>query len=103
MTFCPSPEDILTVHHFKISPDPPRRGQPLTVSMNGTLKRRVNDGIAHVKAKLGFIQLIDRDYQICDYAKEVDMECPFEKGPLVFEKVINVPGEVPPVSLIYFS
>jgi hypothetical protein len=53
--------------------------------------------MAHVTAKLGFIKLIDREYNICEYSHEVEKECPLEKGPLTIIKQVDIPNEIPPV------
>ena len=85
--------------HLSLSPDPPVRGQPLTITLNGTLDA---PGIpfgstAHVTVKLGFIKLIDKDYDVCERAGEIGKECPVEEGPLSILKTVDIPAQVPPV------
>lgn len=80
-----------------MTPDPPQRGQKLTIYLNGTLLETVNDGSAHVKVKLGFIQLVDTDYDICEQVDKVDQKCPLEKGTLSVVHEFDVPNEIPPV------
>lgn len=103
IAFCSGPADIFIPKTVTLTPDPPLRGQKLVIALNGTLKAAVDEGgIAHVVAKLGFIKLLDRDYSICEYAHEVDKECPLEKGPLTIYKEVDIPNEVPPVSAIAY-
>jgi hypothetical protein len=101
ITWCSSPEDVFIPKRVVVTPDPPKRGEKLTIKLEGKLARQVDQGTAHVKVKLGFIQLLDRDYEICDYVHEVDKQCPLQKGDFVIQKEVDLPAEVPPVSLMY--
>ncbi|KAL2916714.1 Phosphatidylglycerol/phosphatidylinositol transfer protein [Polyrhizophydium stewartii] len=94
---CGSDGDVLTLHRFELSPDPPVRGSPLEVLLNGTLSEDVVEGaVAQVTVKLGFIQIIDRPYDLCEQATAVDLECPIAKGPVLVKKAFDIPRELPP-------
>ena len=50
----------------------------------------------HLQVKYGLITLINQEAQLCDYVKEVDLNCPLKKGDLELGKQVNIPKEVPP-------
>ena len=35
---------------------------------------------------------------MCEYAHEVDKQCPLVRGPLTIAKTVDIPNEIPPVS-----
>ena len=95
--------DVLNLTYLEIMPDPPVRGMSLNVKLNGTLSEDIVKGSkAHVKAKLGFIQLVDQDFDLCDQIKNVGEECPLRKGPISVDKNFDIPQELPPVIMISF-
>ncbi|KAI8894045.1 ML domain-containing protein [Globomyces pollinis-pini] len=97
ITWCSGQDDTFIPESVNLSPDPPARGESLTVELVGSLKKRVDHGsTARVKVKLGFIQLIDMEYDLCEETAKVGNECPFEKGPLVITTKLDLPPQVPP-------
>ena len=97
--FCSGKNDIFHPTHLEISPDPPVRGEPLRIIINGTLSHPITQGsTAHVTVKLGFIKLLDRDFDVCENAKEINQECPVEAGKLDIYKVVDIPPQAPGVS-----
>lgn len=97
--FCSGPNDIFRPTHLAITPDPPVRGKPLTIIFNGTLSQPITSGsTAHVTVKLGFIKLLDRDFDVCENAREIDKKCPVKEGKLDVYKVVDIPSQAPPVS-----
>jgi hypothetical protein len=101
---CGQPSDVFDFKSLDLSPDPPHKGSDLTFKIKGNLKEPVVQG-AHVKVKvkLGFIQLLDQDMDLCEQIKNVNRECPLPQGPFELEHTVNIPREVPSVSLIIFS
>ena len=97
ITFCSSPDDIFVPGVVMLNPNPPQRGSTLEFFINGTLKEAIVDGsVARVKVKLGFIQLLDHEYNLCQEIKQVGRECPIERGPFELKSIVNIPKEVPP-------
>jgi hypothetical protein len=52
--------------------------------------------------KYGLIKLISTKADLCEQITNVQLECPVEKGELNIEKVVSLPGEIPPVSIGYW-
>lgn len=48
--------------------------------------------------KWGLITLISQTVDLCEQIKEVDLECPLEKGPMTLTKDVKLPNAIPPVS-----
>ncbi|KAJ8331338.1 hypothetical protein BDV3_000857 [Batrachochytrium dendrobatidis] len=93
---CGVPGDILTLDQFQLSPDPPVRGSPLEIQLIGTLSEAVVKGaVAQVTVKLGFIQILDRPYDLCDQVSAVDLQCPISEGPISVVKSFDIPKELP--------
>ncbi|KAJ3334374.1 Phosphatidylglycerol/phosphatidylinositol transfer protein [Blyttiomyces sp. JEL0837] len=97
VTSCGKPEDIFQPQSIILSPDPPRRGQPLTVEIIGELTEDVVDGAsADVQVKLGVIKLLDQSLDLCKEVGQIGRECPIEKGHQEIRHTVDIPREVPP-------
>ncbi len=74
------------------------RGANLTIQATGTVKEDIEDG-AYVKlqVKYGYIKLIDTTVDLCEEIKNVDLECPIQKGRISIVKEVELPREIPPV------
>jgi hypothetical protein len=72
-------------------------GEGLDIKASGKLTEDIEEGAKiHLQVKYGLITLINREAELCDYVKEVDLECPLKKGDLDLSKSVNIPKEVPP-------
>jgi hypothetical protein len=95
--WCTAKTDIFKPSTIALFPDPPIRGQKLKLTLNGTLSENVGLGsITHVKAKLGYIQLIDHNYDMCEEAEKAGRHCPFKKGWLSVTHEVDIPFQMPP-------
>jgi hypothetical protein len=102
--WCSSPDDIFIPHNLTLTPDPPQRGQKLSLNIQGTLLKPITDqSIAHIKVKLGFIQLVDQNFDLCEQTKGLGKECPISEGPFSLEHDVDIPNEVPPVCFMINS
>lgn len=72
----------------------------MTIEATGFVKEDITDG-AYVKlqVKYGYIKLLDTEADLCEEIKNVDLECPIEKGKISITKDIELPKEIPPVRL----
>jgi hypothetical protein len=82
-------DDIIQIESIKVSPDPPKPGQDLTVTVKGAaidvievmnslfcLRRKVVEGArqlkegayADVTVKLGLIKLVQKRFDVCEEA-----------------------------------
>lgn len=53
----------------------------------------------NLQVKYGYIRLINTQADLCKEIKNVDLECPIEKGKISIIKSIDLPKEIPPVWL----
>jgi hypothetical protein len=53
--------------------------------------------------KYGLITLLRTKADLCDQINNVDLECPIKKGKLTITKTVDIPNEVPPVSLAFLA
>lgn len=49
--------------------------------------------------KFGSIRLIHRREDLCQQMKAIDKECPLEKGPTTITRDVELPQQIPPVSI----
>jgi hypothetical protein len=49
--------------------------------------------------KWGVVRLLYREADLCEQMKEVDKECPLEKGVTTITKDVDLPAQIPPVRL----
>ncbi|KAF2663209.1 hypothetical protein BT63DRAFT_380452 [Microthyrium microscopicum] len=98
LLFCEEPSKyILQIDNVDISPNPPKAGVPLTIAASGTLNEPVGEGAyIAIQVKYGLITLIKTTIDLCEQVKNVDLECPLKKGPLVVTKDVDLPQQIPP-------
>jgi hypothetical protein len=122
LQYCAKPEGYkLNIESVDLSPNPPLayvnpeivllkirklitdslyvfRGQKLTISAKGTLLERIDKGATvNLVVKWGLITLIKQTVDLCDELKNVDLECPLEKGEMTLTKEVELPKQIPPV------
>ncbi|KAF7290154.1 ML domain-containing protein [Mycena indigotica] len=96
---CGTETDVVHLRSLDISPDPPVPGKELTVKVNGTVERRVEDGAwVDVVVKIGVIKLLARKFDICEEAENANatVQCPVEKGEYAVTQSFDLPKEIPP-------
>lgn len=100
MNYCAKPDSYkLEIESVDLSPNPPLPGQKLTISAEGTLLERIEKGATvNLEVKWGLITLIKQTVDLCDELKNVDLECPLEKGKMVLTKEVDLPKQIPPGS-----
>lgn len=92
-----SEAQILNLQSVIIEPNPPARGENLTIIAKGFLAQDIEEGAyVDVDVKYGFIKLIHQTFDLCEEIKKVDMECPLKAGQQIIIKQVEVPDEVPP-------
>ena len=71
---------------------------PLAIAANGTLAKDIQEGAkVHLQVKYGLIRLINQEVELCDYADQVGLSCPLEKGDQKITKAVDLPQQIPPV------
>lgn len=73
-------------------------GNTLVIEATGTVKEAIEDGAyVDLEVKYGYIRLISTRADLCKEIKNVDLECPIEKGKVSIIKSVDLPKEIPPV------
>jgi len=89
--------DLLVIDHVNLSPNPPSAGAALTIEATGTFTEKIEEGAYVIlQVKYGLIRLVNTKADVCEQIKNVDMECPIEKGKTVIRKDVELPNEIPP-------
>jgi hypothetical protein len=75
-------------------------GKTLSIIATGTLHEAIEEGAkVHLQVKYGLITLINQEADLCEQVKNVDLECPLDKGKLKLSKDVDLPKEIPPVCI----
>ena len=53
----------------------------------------------NLQVKYGLIRIINQREDLCDQLQNVDTECPVGPGPVKVIKEINLPAQIPSVSI----
>ncbi|TKX26541.1 phosphatidylglycerol/phosphatidylinositol transfer protein [Elsinoe australis] len=98
LNFCATPDkDILELDRVDLSPNPPQAGKSLTITASGKFKEDIAEGAKiHLQVKYGLITIIRQTADLCDTVKNVDLECPLEKGAKTLTKDVDLPNQIPP-------
>lgn len=78
------------------------RGASLTIEAVATFLEDVEEGAYVIlQVKYGLIKLVNTEADLCDQVSNVDLECPIKKGQRIIRKEVELPKEIPPVSLSF--
>ncbi|KAG1755202.1 ML domain-containing protein [Suillus paluster] len=97
-TDCGLSTDPIQLESISLSPDPPKPGQDLTVTVVGTAQERIEDGAyADVVVKLGLIKLLTKTFDVCNEARSANatVQCPVEEGQYTVVQTVALPKEIP--------
>ncbi|GAA6064054.1 hypothetical protein JCM10212_006790 [Sporobolomyces blumeae] len=97
-TDCGSPSDALQIESIKVSPDPPKPGQDLTIVATGTARSKVDVGTyADVTVKLGLIKLLTKQFDVCEELDNANatLRCPIAPGYHKIVQTVALPREIP--------
>lgn len=79
-------------------------GAELVITASGIVHEKIEEGAyVNIEVKYGLIRLLKTQADLCEQVKNVDLECPIEKGTLTLTKSVDLPKEIPPVSFLSFS
>ncbi|KAI8080019.1 ML domain-containing protein [Halteromyces radiatus] len=93
---CGDEDDLLTIEHINLTPDPPVKGQNLHIDFKGYLKETVEDGAyLYLTVKWGVVQLVKKELDLCEESGKIDEDCPIEKGPVSIVKDVELPKTIP--------
>ncbi|TFL03557.1 ML domain-containing protein [Pterulicium gracile] len=97
-TDCGATSDPIQVQSIKVSPDPPKPGEKLTVTVNAEVTEEVEEGAyADVVVKLGLIKLLSKQFDLCEEARKANatVQCPIKPGQYEVIQSVDLPKEIP--------
>lgn len=93
-------KQLVEIKEVNLDPNPPVRGENLTISANGEVFETIEEGAyIDVEVRLGYIRLLSQTFDLCETLEDNDIEglsCPIEPGEYNIKKIVEIPGEVPP-------
>ncbi|KAI9859087.1 MAG: Phosphatidylglycerol/phosphatidylinositol transfer protein [Vezdaea acicularis] len=98
LTYCENYVDdgILKIDHVDLTPNPPVKGENLTLEAVGTFSEPVEKGAkVRLLVKYGYVKIFNREEDLCDQVGNVDLSCPLD-GKNTVTKIIQLPKEIPP-------
>ncbi|KAI5453492.1 Phosphatidylglycerol/phosphatidylinositol transfer protein [Naganishia albida] len=97
-TDCGLATDAVQIKEINVNPDPPSPGKNLTVNVKAEVLKTVEEGAwAHVVVKLGLIKLLQKDFDICEEARNANatVQCPIQPGSYDVNQTVELPREIP--------
>lgn len=95
-----SEKQLLDLQLVNLLPNPPVRGENVTISAAGYVKDTIKEGAyVDVEVRLGYIKLLTQTYDLCEELENNDiggLKCPIAAGDYKIEKTVEIPQEVPP-------
>ncbi|KAF9569648.1 hypothetical protein CPC08DRAFT_812643 [Agrocybe pediades] len=95
---CGLPTDPIQIRSISVSPDPPRPGEDLTVTVNADVKEKIEEGAyANVAVKLGVVKILTKTFDVCEEARNANatVQCPVEPGSYTVVQTVALPKEIP--------
>eukprot|EP01111_Echinosteliopsis_oligospora_P018566 TRINITY_DN85_c0_g2_i1.p1 TRINITY_DN85_c0_g2~~TRINITY_DN85_c0_g2_i1.p1 ORF type:complete len:142 (-),score=23.97 TRINITY_DN85_c0_g2_i1:77-502(-) len=93
-TSCGSSSDHFSIGTVTITPDPPVKGQNITVSATGTLNEQVPNGTVTLLVKYDtFITILKKTETLCQ--PEYGVDCPLPAGPYTRTISELIPASTP--------
>ncbi|KAF8214224.1 ML domain-containing protein [Mycena galopus ATCC 62051] len=100
---CGQSSDSVQIQSISVSPDPPKIGAELTVTVDVDVIETVEDGAtADVLVKVGRIKLLQKTFDICEEARKANasVTCPVEPGSYTIVQTVELPKEVPKMKYV---
>lgn len=93
-------KQILELSIVELIPNPPVRGENLTIAAAGELFDVIEEGsYVDVEVRLGYIKLLTQTFDLCETLEDNDVDgltCPLTAGQYSLVKEVAIPAEVPP-------
>ncbi|KAF9896683.1 Phosphatidylglycerol/phosphatidylinositol transfer protein [Lobosporangium transversale] len=94
---CGGETDLLTIDYVNLTPNPPLKGQNLTIDAKGFLTEDIVQGAKiDVVVKVGLIKLLTQTFDFCEESVKIDMPCPIVAGDQYVQQTVELPKEIPP-------
>jgi len=89
-TNCGTAGDEFKVSNVSIVPDPPVKGQNITVGLKGTMSKQITSGDIHLNVKYDIITILNKDLPLCS-----ELKCPIAAGEFTFHISDPIPSDAP--------
>eukprot|EP01098_Paradermamoeba_levis_P005326 TRINITY_DN2255_c0_g1_i1.p1 TRINITY_DN2255_c0_g1~~TRINITY_DN2255_c0_g1_i1.p1 ORF type:complete len:143 (+),score=31.27 TRINITY_DN2255_c0_g1_i1:122-550(+) len=93
-TNCGTNSDHIHIKTVKIVPDPPVRGQKISVTFNATLDEPVKSGEISLDVKWGFITILKKTLPLCSIIQPYE-PCPLAAGVITRTITEDIPSVIP--------
>ncbi|KAI3619330.1 phosphatidylglycerol phosphatidylinositol transfer protein [Moniliophthora roreri] len=83
---------------IQTKPDPPQPGEKLSVTVNATVIKIIEDGAyVNVVVKLGLIKIVSKGFDVCKEARDANatLQCPVDPGNYTVTQTIDLPKDIP--------
>ncbi|KAJ7785181.1 ML domain-containing protein [Mycena maculata] len=100
---CGEDTDAVQIQSISVSPDPPKIGAALTVTIDAEVKETIEEGAtADVLVRVGRIKLLQQTFDLCEEAEKANatISCPVEPGPYTIVQTVELPKEVPKLKYV---
>ncbi|KAJ7485924.1 ML domain-containing protein [Mycena latifolia] len=100
---CGEDSDPVKINSISVSPDPPKIGAELTVSIDAQVLKTIEEGAtADVLVKVGRIKLLQQTFDLCEEARKANasVSCPVEPGAYSIVQTVELPKEVPKLKYV---
>jgi hypothetical protein len=96
LTSCGGNSDTFTLKDVTITPYPVQAGRNLTINASGLLTRDIVQGaLLKVTAKLGGIQVFQKELDLCEEGAKNGKPCPIAAGDQQMIVSQEIPGNIP--------
>ncbi|WWD04914.1 phosphatidylglycerol/phosphatidylinositol transfer protein [Kwoniella europaea PYCC6329] len=95
---CGLATDAVQLKSIHVTPDPPVPGKNLTVEVEADVIEPIKEGAyADVTVKLGLIKLLQKQFDVCEEARNANatVQCPVSPGPYKVKQTVELPKEIP--------
>ncbi|WWC70803.1 phosphatidylglycerol/phosphatidylinositol transfer protein [Kwoniella pini CBS 10737] len=95
---CGLATDAVQIKSIHVTPDPPVPGKNLTVEVEADVIQPIKEGAyADVTVKLGLIKLLQKQFDVCEEARDANatVQCPVAPGPYKVKQTVELPKEIP--------
>ncbi|WFD25608.1 hypothetical protein MNAN1_000571 [Malassezia nana] len=98
-TPCDYADAAVSVYSIETDPDPPVKGQNLTVRGVGDVYTTISEGATlDVQVRLGLLRVFTQKLDLCEVLREnnVTVQCPIAPGHYDVNHTVYLPREIPP-------
>ncbi|KAF9094884.1 Phosphatidylglycerol/phosphatidylinositol transfer protein [Mortierella sp. GBA35] len=94
---CGPETDLLKIEYVNLNPNPPLKGEVLSIDAKGHLSEDVVEGAKiFLIVKVGLIKLLTKELDFCEESVKIDKPCPLKAGEQYLKHDVELPKEIPP-------